>query len=96
MSCKVVNKRYEAYDVYIGRGSPLGNPFPIDESKGDTRRVVIAKYKIWLWDKIRDGTITLDYLRSLDGKSLGCYCAPMACHGDVIKLAVQWAKERLL
>ena len=94
--CTVVNKHYDEYDVYIGRGSPLGNPFPIDESKGHTRKTVIAMYKIHLWEKMKDGTITLDYLRSLDGKRLGCYCAPKACHGDIIKLAVEWAKERLI
>lgn len=93
MNCKVVNRHYEEFDVYIGRGSLLGNPFPIDDSKGHTRKIVIAWYKIWLWERIKDGTITLDYLRSLDGKRLGCYCAPKACHGDIIKDAVEWAKR---
>jgi hypothetical protein len=92
--CVVVNKHYQEYDVYIGRGSVLGNPFPINESLGDTRAVVIEKYRVWLWQQIKAGVITLDYLRSLDGKRLGCFCSPAACHGDVIVQAVNWAKEQ--
>jgi hypothetical protein len=26
-----------------------------------------------------------DKLMKLKGKRLGCFCAPLACHGDVIK-----------
>lgn len=94
--CEVVNKHYQAYDVYIGRGSPLGNPFPIDESAGQTRAIVIEQYRRWLWKEIKEGRVTLDYLRSLDGKRLGCFCAPKACHGDVIVQAVKWAKEQTM
>jgi len=89
--CKVVNKYKEPYDVYIGRGSPLGNPFAIDESKGDTREVVIEKFRLYLLQSLKDGTITKEYLTSLDGKVLGCFCKPKACHGDVIVRAVAWA-----
>lgn len=92
--CVVVNKHYQEYDVYIGRGSLLGNPFPIDDGKGQTREVVIARYKVWLWQQIKSGRVTLDYLRSLDGKRLGCFCSPKACHGDIIAQAVAWAKEQ--
>lgn len=90
--CEIVNKHWQKYDVYIGRGSPLGNPFPINESIGDTREVVINKYRIWLWKQIREGRIATSYLRSLDGKKLGCYCAPKPCHGDIVVQAVAWAK----
>lgn len=90
--CRVVNKRDEPHDVYIGRGSPLGNPYPINDDIGDTRRVVIDRYRLWLWKEIKDGRITLEYLRSLEGKKLGCYCYPRACHGDIIVQAVAWAK----
>jgi hypothetical protein len=88
--CRVVNKHYEAYDVYIGRGSQLGNPFPMDKA-GETREVVIAKYRLWLWRGIKTGRISLDYLRSLNGMRLACFCAPKACHGDIIVQAVAWA-----
>lgn len=65
--------------VYIGRGSPYGNPFVIGEH--GNRAEVIARYREYLHstpellEKVR---------RELPGKDLLCYCSPAACHGDVL------------
>lgn len=91
--CRVVNKFKEPYDVYIGRGSLWGNPFPIDESVGDTREVVIEKYRQHLFQQVKRGEVSIPQLLELDGKTLGCFCKPKACHGDVIVNAVAWAKR---
>lgn len=97
--CQVVNLRNlsdEEIDspdvVYIGRGSEWGNPYVIGED--GTRADVIVKYKRLLWNFIKSGSITKEDLIRLDSKKLACYCAPLACHGNIIKLAVQWAKEQ--
>ena len=90
--CEVVNKYASQYDVYIGRGSQWGNPFVIGRD-GD-RNEVIAKYRAHLWEQIQSGDVTLDDLRELNGKRLGCFCKPKACHGDVIAKAVAWAMEQ--
>jgi hypothetical protein len=89
MGVTVVNKYQSAFDVYIGRGSRWGNPYRIGPD-GD-RAAVIAKYKQLLWRQIKEGIVTTDDLRQLDGKRLGCFCKPAACHGDVIAAAVDWA-----
>jgi len=89
--CVVVNKYREPYDVYIGRGSVWGNPYPL-ASEGDRDRV-IAAYKVYLWESIKSGKITKPMLLALEGKKLGCFCKPKACHGDVIKAAVAWAAK---
>ena len=75
---KVVNLRYEPYDVYIGRGSIWGNPFRIGVH--GTREEVIIKYK---WYVLNKPTL-LACLPELKGKVLGCYCKPLACHGDIL------------
>ena len=90
--CTVVNKRKSEYDVYIGRGSVWGNPYPIDDDIGETRSVVIARYRHHLWNMMQSGEVTKKMLLALDGKRLGCYCKPLQCHGDVIQSAVRWAK----
>lgn len=89
MACKVVNVRSTKPDVYIGRGSQWGNPFQINSQQDRTK--VIERYREHLWAAIQHGDITLDELRALDGKTLGCYCAPKACHGEVLASAVTWA-----
>lgn len=95
--CTVVNKYKVSMSdpdvVYIGRGSVWGNPYIIGVD--GTREEVVAKFGKLLWNLMKSGSITKKDLLSLDGKRLACYCAPQACHGDMIKRAVKWSKENL-
>ncbi len=45
-----------------------------------TREEVIEKYRNYLLSNPR----LLSDLHELKGKVLGCWCKPLACHGDVI------------
>jgi Domain of unknown function (DUF4326) len=79
--CKVLNKHQAgipADAIYIGRGSKWGNPFRIGED-GD-RAAVIAKHERWLADQHQ----LLRALDQLRGHDLVCFCAPRACHGDLL------------
>jgi hypothetical protein len=78
MKIRVVHCKREAYDVYIGRPSKWGNPFVI--GKDGTREQVIEKYGRWLTSQ----TALMAALPELKGKTLGCWCAPHTCHGDVL------------
>lgn len=82
ISAPQVHNRYKgtapAGAVYIGRGSPWGNPFVIGID-GD-RNEVCDRFE-------REVLPTLD-LAPLIGKHLVCYCAPQRCHGDAILAAV--------
>jgi len=75
---RVVNVRREEFDVYIGRGSKWGNRFVM--GRDGSREEVIAKYREWILKN--DGLLSC--LGELKGKVLGCYCKPLACHGDVL------------
>lgn len=88
----VVNKHHKQSGEYIGRGSPLGNPFPINNSSAMTRAVVIKMYHTWLTKKINDNdpVVCNELNRLVDLAQQGelklqCFCAPLPCHGDVIK-----------
>jgi len=74
----VVHCKKEKYDVYIGRPSVWGNPFTIGQD--GTREEVIDKYREYL----KSSPELLARLSELEGKVLGCWCAPQACHGDVL------------
>ncbi len=71
--------------VYIGRGSKWGNPFII--GRDGTRIDVIEKYRKWIVEG--DGRHLIDDLHELSGKRLACWCAPLQCHGDVLKQLVE-------
>jgi hypothetical protein len=76
---KVVHCKRDEYDVYIGRGSKWGNPYVI--GKDGTRKQVIQKYERYLLMRRND---LLNDLQELKDKTLGCWCFPKACHGDVL------------
>jgi len=77
-------------DIYIGRPSPLGNPFVLGRD-GD-RATVIAQYRRWLIAQraAGPGNAGFDELTRLVALAkrrplrLMCFCKPLACHGDVI------------
>lgn len=62
----------------IDRRTPWGNPFVIPED-GD-RATVIGRYR----DHLSGQPSLLARLPELEGKALGCWCAPQPCHGDVL------------
>ncbi len=75
---KVVHCKKEPYDVYIGRPSIWGNPF--SEGVHGSREEVIDKYEYYL----RNEPSLMRLLPQLEGMTLGCWCSPKKCHGDVI------------
>ena len=83
---RVVNRRKEPFDVYIGRPSPYGNPF---SDKPDTlakfrvasREEAIARFREWF---LGQPDLIARARQELKDKILGCWCKPAACHGDVI------------
>lgn len=78
----IVNKYKSPYEVYIGRGSIWGNPFVI--GKDGSREEVIEKYSSFFNNKISNDVLFLNQTLNLKNKILGCFCKPLACHGDVI------------
>jgi hypothetical protein len=86
MSKFVVHCKKEKYDVYIGRAVPRaglkasawGNPFVL--GKHGTREEIMKQYRAWLLNNPE----LMARLPELKGKVLGCWCAPEACHGDIL------------
>jgi hypothetical protein len=78
MSILVVHCKKKPFEVYIGRPSKWGNPFEI--GKDGTREEVIAKHKAWFLAQSQ----LIAALPELKDKTLGCWCSPRPCHGDVL------------
>jgi hypothetical protein len=51
---------------------------------------VIDKYRKYIYNKLNSGEITLEDVKKLKGKNLGCWCKTREkgkdnlCHGDVL------------
>lgn len=65
--------------VYVGRGSPFGNPFKI---VGGRRDKCLIKYRDWL---LTQPDLIERIKRELRGKDLVCYCAPALCHAEILR-----------
>jgi len=82
---RVVHCKREEFDVYIGRGSKWGNPYShrngtLAKYVVETREEAIQKYEEYLLGN-QD---LLSAISELRGKTLGCWCKPKSCHGDVL------------
>jgi hypothetical protein len=90
----VGNKKQGARGIYVGRPSPLGNPFPLHcEAE---RVAVIRDYEDWLAEQLLDArsavSIEMSRLAALARKQnicLVCWCVPKACHADIIKRTIE-------
>lgn len=67
---------------YPPRASPFANPFKIGKGEAVSREVAISMYRDHLRAKLSAGTIKWEQLDGI--KRLGCWCAPLGCHGDII------------
>jgi len=90
-------------NVYVGRGrvvfltkegpsfppqnSPFCNPFNV--GKDGTREEVISKFRAYMTAKLDQDPDLKRQLLALEGKRLGCWCKPEACHGDILLELIQ-------
>lgn len=88
-------------DFFIGRPSPLGNPFswlPGTEQKFRVadRAQAIQKYSQYLEFARMNDPVVAECVNRLCEKALrgetinlACFCKPQECHGDVIKNLIE-------
>jgi hypothetical protein len=73
--------------TYVGHAGPrhdwpesvFANPF-VKQAKAD-RGAMVARYRDWLREH---PSLAARIPRELAGRALGCWCAPAACHADVL------------
>jgi hypothetical protein len=83
---RTVHIHKSPYDVYIGREnkreglkqSKWANPFVIGPD--GSREEVLKKYEEWILTQSE----LINNLSELEGKTLGCWCYPLKCHGDIL------------
>jgi hypothetical protein len=89
---KIWNKRWEESEdipddaVYVGRPSPFGNPYSHLEGtqaqfKVRDRATAISMFERWVH---QNPELIARIKSELKGKDLICWCAPKACHAEVL------------
>ncbi len=77
---KTTNKNVKG--IYIGRPTIYGNPYILGQD--GTRDEVIEKYRKYFFNRLNIDEDFKNAIYKLKGNDLICFCAPEACHGDVI------------
>lgn len=94
-------------DIYIGRGSVLGNPFTSIKDRKTKAEFIcnsseesISSFDYFLREKIKkkdksvcDELNRIYKLAETEDVFLVCFCKPKNCHGDIIKNIVDSAKK---
>lgn len=101
MKTLVVNLRHSnAWTRYVGRpmygnkdpriaaGSALGNPF-----KGE-REEAVRRFEAYFLDRLKKDEEFKAATLKLRGETLACWCAPQACHANVIASYLNALEEK--
>jgi Domain of unknown function (DUF4326) len=75
---RVVNKYKERFYVYIGRPSKWGNPYSVKKYGRDRAIEMYIDYIMAKPELLK--LIPIE----LKDKTLGCFCKPKSCHGDIL------------
>jgi hypothetical protein len=80
-------KNTSNYDQYIGRAGKgqdgyFGNPFRL--TAGRTRGATLEQYREYFYNRLNTDPEFKKKIHELQGKTLGCFCKPYSCHGDII------------
>jgi hypothetical protein len=79
----ILNKRTDGVPpgaVYVGRPTKWGNPFTVEHHG---REQCISLYRQWLMDP-EQACLRALAVRELAGRDLVCWCAPLACHAEIL------------
>lgn len=92
---EVINIRNgDKFDAYIGRAGHnqdgyYGNPHiigycPLCRRTHD-REDSLKEYKIYFYKRLEEDEVFKIGVKLLKDNTLGCFCKPLPCHGDIIK-----------
>lgn len=92
---RIENKRtYKGDGFYVGRPSPLGNPFILNAKT--SRAKAIEQYREWLLKRLETSNPTskafmalVEHYRREGIMTLICWCSPLACHAEIIREFVE-------
>lgn len=78
-SCRSGAPRIPEGAVLVDRRTKWGNPFRLEDERD--RTAILVQYEEWIKTQPQ---LIAEAKAELRGKDLVCWCAPKACHADVL------------
>jgi hypothetical protein len=100
MQTRIVNRRKERGDVYVGRPGPYGNPIELNKSCPLCRTVhrrdagAIECSAKALLERLADPGYQVQ-VAALNGLVLECWCSPLWCHAELLVAYTEAYSERI-
>lgn len=93
-----VGRRGHGHDGYYGNPCVIDQTCPVCGTKRHGRSETIGCFQRYARERIASDADYARRVRELYGKTLGCFCAPLPCHGEVLlELAAELvARQRIL
>lgn len=91
---RIINIYKDTYDFYIGRAGKgkdgyFGNPHSIGWcsicKRTHDRKDCLTEFDNYFISRINSDVEFKNKVLELKGHTLGCFCKPQDCHGDIIK-----------
>lgn len=93
VNCKTAPTNLTCSRIYIGRPSVYGNPIRL--SAGEPRGATLERYEVYLRSQCKHGGTLKNAILKLaervargENIELECFCAPLGCHGDLLRKAI--------
>lgn len=79
--------------IYIGRPTPLSNPYTVQEHGAER---ALSLYRTYLWDRIKTRhPETMEAFAKITWDThLVCSCKPRPCHGDIVVTCWDWLQRQ--
>jgi hypothetical protein len=90
----IEDKKTGKKERFPKQASEFQNPFKI--GKDGTRDEVIDKFRKYIVAKLGSDSNLKDALLKMEGKKLGCWCAPEPCHGNVLLELIKHYKNYIV
>ena len=81
--------------LYVGRGTPLGNPNSIAAVPDVAENLRLYRRHLWTQIEARDPEVIACLNSITMDTALVCSCAPRPCHAQIIVAAWEWWCERM-
>lgn len=84
-----VGRAGHGQDGYFGNPVKIGKECPICRLYHQTRGATLSCFEVYARRRLERDSDYRRRVKGLHGKVLGCFCAPLRCHGEILVMLAE-------